>query len=91
MISLSLPAEGAAAEQAVAKVEAKPLAEVLNTQKLYSKDKIPPAPRFGVQYNWKVSEDFIPPNDGKLNSLLNIKRQLKYENIGSYFPMRVFN
>ncbi|CAO0800867.1 unnamed protein product [Mucor circinelloides] len=60
----SLSAE-AASEQIVAETaETKPLVDILSSQKLYTKEKLAPAPRFGRQVNWKTSEDFIPPNDG---------------------------
>lgn len=62
---ISLSAE-AASEQIVAETaETKPLVDILSSQKLYTKEKLAPAPRFGRQVNWKTSEDFIPPNDGK--------------------------
>ncbi|GAN00900.1 NADH dehydrogenase [Mucor ambiguus] len=60
----SLSAE-AATEQVVAETaETKPLVDILSSQKLYTKEKLAPAPRFGRQVTWKTSEDFIPPNDG---------------------------
>jgi hypothetical protein len=44
----------------------------LNTQKLYTKEKLAPAPRFGRQPTWKTSEDFIPPNDGKFDVMKTV-------------------
>jgi hypothetical protein len=61
----SIPAEGAAADQVVAATQTKPLVEVLNSRQFYSKENLPPLPKWGRQTEWKVSEDFIPPNDGK--------------------------
>lgn len=61
----SLTAEAAADKAVAATTEAKPLVQVLNSNKLYTASKLAPAPRFGRKANWKVSEDFIPPNDGK--------------------------
>ncbi|KAI8091172.1 uncharacterized protein B0P05DRAFT_583695 [Gilbertella persicaria] len=60
----TLPAEAAVDQAVTTTAEAKPLVEVLKSQKLYSIENPAPAPRFGVQPKWKVSEDFIPPNDG---------------------------
>ncbi|KAI8891286.1 hypothetical protein K501DRAFT_319333 [Backusella circina FSU 941] len=60
----SIPAEGAAADQVVAATQTKPLVEVLNSRQFYSKENLPPLPKWGRQTEWKVSEDFIPPNDG---------------------------
>ncbi|KAF7727126.1 hypothetical protein EC973_007987 [Apophysomyces ossiformis] len=44
--------------------QAKPLVEVLNSQKLYTVNKLAPTPNWGRKVEWKISEDFIPPNDG---------------------------
>lgn len=63
---ISLPAEANVDKAVTTATQAKPLVEVLSSQKLYSTSKLPPAPRFGPQVKWKVSEDFIPPNDGKI-------------------------
>ncbi|KAI9348849.1 hypothetical protein BD770DRAFT_395110 [Pilaira anomala] len=63
-INPSLPAEATVDKAVTTATQAKPLVEVLSSQKLYSTSKLPPAPRFGPQVKWKVSEDFIPPNDG---------------------------
>ncbi|ORY96899.1 hypothetical protein BCR43DRAFT_564109 [Syncephalastrum racemosum] len=43
--------------------EAKPLVQVLNSQKLFSKDKPAPTPTWGRQVVWKTSEDFVQPED----------------------------
>lgn len=45
--------------------ETKPLVEVLNSRQLYSVNKLPPTSNFGLKPKWKISEDFVPPNDGK--------------------------
>ncbi|KAI7901587.1 uncharacterized protein BX663DRAFT_513376 [Cokeromyces recurvatus] len=59
-----LSAETAVKQTTTTTVETKPLNEILNSQILYTTEKLAPAPRFGQQVKWKVSEDFIPPNDG---------------------------
>ncbi len=61
-----LSAETAVKQTTTTTVETKPLNEILNSQILYTTEKLAPAPRFGQQVKWKVSEDFIPPNDGKV-------------------------
>ncbi|KAI8984204.1 hypothetical protein BDF20DRAFT_858572 [Mycotypha africana] len=64
-VRASLPAEKAAEQITTTVEETKPLVELLNSKKLtYSAEKLPPTPRFFPQPKWKVSEDFIPPNDG---------------------------
>ncbi|GAA5805059.1 hypothetical protein EDC94DRAFT_613147 [Helicostylum pulchrum] len=60
----SLTAEAAADKAVATSTEAKPLVEILNSQKLYTTSKLAPAPRFGPQVTWKESTDFVPPNDG---------------------------
>ncbi|KAI8063853.1 hypothetical protein BC940DRAFT_306545 [Gongronella butleri] len=56
-------AEAAAAETAVVQQEAKPLTQVLNQKTLYQGKPVP-TPNWGRSLNWKISEDFVPPNDG---------------------------
>lgn len=91
----SLNAEAATEKAVAAATEAKPLAEVLNTHKLYSPTKLAPAPRFGRKADWKVSEDFVPPNDGKTIDILdrffavNDLLIVNLFELGSYFPMKV--
>lgn len=89
----SLAAEASADKAVAAAAEVKPLVQVLNTNKLYTTSKLAPAPRFGRKAEWKVSEDFIPPNDGKSFSSLTEKDHscLIFVCIllGSYFPMKV--
>ncbi|KAG0175152.1 hypothetical protein DFQ28_010923 [Apophysomyces sp. BC1034] len=65
-VKASLPsAESADQASAPAEVpQAKPLAEVLNSHKLYSLEKPAPTPNWGRKLEWKISEDFVPPNDG---------------------------
>ena len=63
---IRLSAEQATEQAVTTTAEAKPLAELLSSKKFYSLEKAAPAPRFGVQPQWKVSEDFVPPKDGKL-------------------------
>lgn len=46
--------------------EVKPLVEVLNSRQLYSISKPAPTPSFGRKVHWRASEDFVPPNDGKI-------------------------
>lgn len=65
MEGFSIPDE-AAVDKVVVSTETKPLVEVLNSHKLYSSSKLPPAPRFGRKAVWRDSEDFVYPNDGKL-------------------------
>ncbi|ORX56252.1 hypothetical protein DM01DRAFT_1366717 [Hesseltinella vesiculosa] len=71
---LSLALEGAAPKaveaaaggeaQAVVQQEAKPLTQVLSQKSLYQGEKAVPSPNWGRQLNWKISEDFVLPNDG---------------------------
>ncbi|KAI8372840.1 uncharacterized protein BYT42DRAFT_578206 [Radiomyces spectabilis] len=44
--------------------EVKPLVEVLNTKQLYSVQNPAPTPNWGRKVEWKLSEDFVPPNNG---------------------------
>ncbi|OBZ84903.1 NADH-ubiquinone oxidoreductase 21 subunit [Choanephora cucurbitarum] len=60
----ALSAEQATEQAVTTTAKAKPLAELLSSKKFYSLEKAAPAPRFGVQPQWKVSEDFVPPKDG---------------------------
>ncbi|EIE82703.1 hypothetical protein RO3G_07408 [Rhizopus delemar RA 99-880] len=51
------------ASEVVTTIEAKPLVDVLNSRQLYSVNKLPPISNFGLRPKWKISEDFVPPND----------------------------
>ncbi|KAI9315688.1 hypothetical protein BX666DRAFT_2019778 [Dichotomocladium elegans] len=59
--SIAAGAEG----QAVQKVDAKPLVEVLASRQLFSKQNQAPTPNWGRKMVWKESEDFIHPGDRK--------------------------
>lgn len=59
------------ASEVVTTIEAKPLVDVLNSRQLYSVNKLPPISNFGLRPKWKISEDFVPPNDGKKLFRLN--------------------
>ncbi|CAO3699980.1 unnamed protein product [Rhizopus stolonifer] len=61
-VNPSIPVE--LESQVATTTEAKPLVEVLNSRQLYSASKLPPTSNFGIKPKWKISEDFIPPNDG---------------------------
>ncbi|CAO3620117.1 unnamed protein product [Cunninghamella blakesleeana] len=63
--AIAAEGEAAAAETAAATIqEAKPLTQVLNNKVLYNQQNVAPTPNWGRPMNWKVSEDFVLPNDG---------------------------
>ncbi|KAG2234355.1 hypothetical protein INT48_007222 [Thamnidium elegans] len=80
-VNPSLTAEAAADKSVATIAEAKPLVEVLNSQKLYTTSKLAPAPRFGPQVTWKESTDFVPPNDAEFRPYMDQRQSLLDEKV----------